>query len=40
MRPGAAAARQGLRTIVVELGAQHHLPDLFAAEEIGLKGPT
>ena len=29
---GLAAAQQGLRTIVVELGAQHHLPDLFAAD--------
>ena len=29
---GLAAAEQGLRTIVVELGAQHHLPDLFAAD--------
>lgn len=28
---GLAAAGRGLRTIVVELGAQHHLPDLFAA---------
>jgi anion-transporting ArsA/GET3 family ATPase len=36
---GLAAARQGLRTIVVELGAQHHLPDLFAAAEIGPDGP-
>jgi anion-transporting ArsA/GET3 family ATPase len=31
---GLAAAKQGLRTIVVELGAQHHLPDLFAADEL------
>lgn len=36
---GLTAARQGLRTIVVELGAQHHLPDLFAADEIGPNGP-
>jgi anion-transporting ArsA/GET3 family ATPase len=36
---GLAAAQQGLRTIVVELGAQHHLPDLFAADEIGPNGP-
>jgi anion-transporting ArsA/GET3 family ATPase len=36
---GLAAARQGLRTIVVELGAQHHLPNLFAADEIGLGQP-
>jgi anion-transporting ArsA/GET3 family ATPase len=36
---GLAAAQQGLRTIVVELGAQHHLADLFAAEEIGPNGP-
>lgn len=35
---GLAAAQQGLRTIVVELGAQHHLPDLFAADEIGSDG--
>ena len=35
---GLAAAQQGLRTIVVELGAQHHLPDLFAADEIGRSG--
>jgi anion-transporting ArsA/GET3 family ATPase len=27
---GLAAAGRGLRTIVVELGAQHHLPNLFA----------
>jgi anion-transporting ArsA/GET3 family ATPase len=32
---GLAAAQQGLRTIVVELGAQHHLPNLFAARETG-----
>ena len=37
---GLAAAQQGLRTIVVELGAQHHLPDLFAADEIGRTGLT
>ncbi len=36
---GLAAAQQGLRTIVVELGAQHHLPDLFAADEIGPNEP-
>jgi anion-transporting ArsA/GET3 family ATPase len=36
---GLAAARQGLCTIVVELSSQHHLPDLFAAEEIGPDGP-
>jgi anion-transporting ArsA/GET3 family ATPase len=36
---GLAAARQGLRTIVVELGAQHHLPDLFAVDEIGPNRP-
>jgi anion-transporting ArsA/GET3 family ATPase len=36
---GLAAAQQGLRTIVVELGAQHHLPDLFATDEIGPNGP-
>ncbi len=36
---GLAAAQQGLRTIVVELGAQHHLPDIFAADEIGPDGP-
>jgi anion-transporting ArsA/GET3 family ATPase len=36
---GLAAAQQGLRTIVVELGAQHHLPDLFAADEIGPNVP-
>jgi anion-transporting ArsA/GET3 family ATPase len=35
---GLAAAEQGLRTIVVELGAQHHLPDLFAADELGPNG--
>jgi anion-transporting ArsA/GET3 family ATPase len=28
---GLGAARRGLRTIVVELGAQHHLPNLFSA---------
>jgi anion-transporting ArsA/GET3 family ATPase len=32
---GLAAAQQGLRTIVVELGAQHHLYDLFAAHDTG-----
>jgi anion-transporting ArsA/GET3 family ATPase len=32
---GLAAAQRGLRTIVVELGAQHHLPDLFAAHKTG-----
>ncbi len=32
---GLAAAQQGLRTIVVELGAQHHLRDLFAADGTG-----
>ena len=36
---GLVAARQGLRTIVVELGAQHHLPDLFAADEMSANGP-
>ncbi len=36
---GLAAVRQGLRTIVVELGAQHHLPDLFATEEMSPDGP-
>jgi anion-transporting ArsA/GET3 family ATPase len=36
---GLAAARQGLRTIVVELGAQHHLSYLFAADEIGPNRP-
>lgn len=36
---GLAAAQQGLRTIVVELGAQHRLPDLFTADEIGPNGP-
>jgi anion-transporting ArsA/GET3 family ATPase len=36
---GLAAARQGLRTIVVELGAQHRLPDLFSADGIGPDGP-
>ncbi len=36
---GLAAAQQGQRTIVVELGAQHHLSDLFAAGEIGPNGP-
>ncbi|HEY5285652.1 MAG TPA: ArsA-related P-loop ATPase, partial [Solirubrobacteraceae bacterium] len=36
---GLAAAQRGLRTIVVELGAQHHLPNLFAADEIGPNGP-
>src|SRR5580693_3438151 len=35
---GLAAAERGLRTIVVELGAQHHLPDLFAADGIGPNG--
>jgi anion-transporting ArsA/GET3 family ATPase len=35
---GLAAAQRGLRTIVVELGAQHHLPDLFAADEMGPNG--
>jgi anion-transporting ArsA/GET3 family ATPase len=29
---GLLAARQGLRTIVVEVGDQHRIPDLFAAE--------
>ncbi len=37
---GLATAKQGLRTIVVELGAQHHLPDLFAADGIGPNGPN
>lgn len=37
---GLAAAQQGLRTIVVELGAQHHLFDLFAADETGPNGPN
>ncbi|MFZ1925831.1 MAG: ArsA family ATPase [Solirubrobacteraceae bacterium] len=37
---GLAAAKQGLRTIVVELGAQHHLPDLFAADGFGPNGPN
>jgi anion-transporting ArsA/GET3 family ATPase len=36
---GLAAAQRGLRTIVVELGAQHHLPDLFTADEIVPDGP-
>ena len=35
---GLAAAQQGLRTIVVELGARHHLPDLFAADQLGPNG--
>lgn len=35
---GLAAAQQGLRTIVVELGARHHLPDLFAADRMGPNG--
>jgi anion-transporting ArsA/GET3 family ATPase len=37
---GLVAARRGLRTIVVELGAQHHLPDLFDADEMGPDGPA
>lgn len=36
---GLAAAQQGLRTIVVELGAQHHLSDIFAADETSPNGP-
>ncbi|HTC59034.1 MAG TPA: ArsA-related P-loop ATPase [Solirubrobacteraceae bacterium] len=36
---GLAAAQRGLRTIVVQLGAQHQLLDLFAADEMGLNKP-
>ncbi|HTA97458.1 MAG TPA: ArsA family ATPase [Solirubrobacteraceae bacterium] len=36
---GLAAAQRGLRTIVVELGAQRRLPDLFAADKTGQNGP-
>jgi len=36
---GLAAAQRGLRTIVVELGAQHRLPDLFATAAVGPNGP-
>lgn len=36
---GLAAVRQGLRTIVVELGAQHHLQDLFATDGSNRDGP-
>jgi anion-transporting ArsA/GET3 family ATPase len=36
---GLAAAQRGLRTIVVELGAQHHLHDLFAADGTGPNEP-
>ncbi len=37
---GLAAAQQGLRTIVVELGSQHHLSDLFVTDETGPNGPN
>jgi|ERR1022692_661232 anion-transporting ArsA/GET3 family ATPase len=37
---GLLAARRGLRTIVVELGDQHRLPDIFAASGSGLDGPN